>query len=136
MIGHPEPPYRYFGRAAARLDDAVNLIPARLTALGIVAGAKIGGLNAERAHGIWRRDGSKHASPNAGQSEAAMAGALGVRLGGARSYNGQPHNAPLLHAEGRPASVRDARAALSLVAIVSGLAFGAALLAVAGRRGR
>jgi len=134
MIGHPEPPYRYFGRAAARLDDTANFIPARLTALGIVAAAKIHGLDAEGARQIWRRDGNKHASPNAGQSEAAMAGALGIRLGGASSYDGRPHNAPLLHAEGRPASVRDARAALSLVAIVSGLAFGAALLLVARRR--
>ncbi len=65
-----------------------------------------------------------------------MAGALGVRLGGANSYDGHPHDAPLLHAEGRPPSVRDAKAALSLVAIVSGLAFGAALLVVAGRRRR
>jgi adenosylcobinamide-phosphate synthase len=134
MIGHPEPPYRYFGRAAARLDDGVNLIPARLTALGIVAAAKIQGLDAGRARQIWRRDGDKHASPNAGQSEAAMAGALGVRLGGASAYAGHPRHTPLLHAEGRPASARDARAALTLVAVVSGLAFGAALLAVAVRR--
>jgi adenosylcobinamide-phosphate synthase len=63
-----------------------------------------------------------------------MAGALGVRLGGANFYDGRPHHTPLLNAEGRPASVRDARAALSLVAIVSGLAFGAALLVVARRR--
>jgi len=133
-IGHPEPPYRYFGRVAARLDDAANLIPARLTALGIVAAAKVQGLNAGEAQKIWRRDGSKHASPNAGQSEAAIAGALGVRLGGTSYYDGHPHNAPLLCAEGRPATVRDARAALSTVAIVSGLAFGAALLVIAGRR--
>jgi adenosylcobinamide-phosphate synthase len=133
-IGHPEPPYRYFGRVAARLDDAANLIPARLTALGIVAAAKVQGLNAGEAQKIWRRDGNKHASPNAGQSEAAIAGALGVRLGGTSSYDGHPHNAPLLCAEGQPATVRDARAALSTVAIVSGLAFGAALLVIAGRR--
>lgn len=116
--------------------DAVNLVPARLTALGIVAGAKVQGWNAERALQIWRRDGDKHASPNAGQSEAAMAGALGVRLGGTSSYGGHPHNAPLLYSEGRTPSVGDARAALSLVAIVSGIAFGAALLAVASRRKR
>ena len=128
MIGHPEPPYRYFGRFAARLDDAANFIPARLTALGIVA---VGGRGALE---IWRRDGDKHASPNAGQSEAAMAGALAVRLGGMNAYDGVAHHAPLLHAEGRPATVRDARAALSLVAIVSGLALGAALLVLAVRR--
>jgi adenosylcobinamide-phosphate synthase len=136
MIGHPEPPYRYFGRVAARLDDAANFVPARLTALGIVAAAKLQGLDAQRARQLWWRDGDNHASPNAGQSEAAMAGALGVRLGGVSSYDGHSHHAPLLHAEGRPAVVRDARSALSLVAIVSGLAFGAALLAVAGRRGK
>lgn len=130
MIGHPEPPYRYFGCVAARLDDAVNFIPARLTALGIVAAAKLRGLDAGQAQQAWQRDGNKHASPNAGQSEAAMAGALGVRLGGRSSYDGHPHYAPLLCAGGRPASVRDARTALSLVAITSGLAFGAAILAV------
>ncbi len=134
MIGHREPPYRYFGRVAARLDDAANFIPARLTALGMVAAAKLLGSDGGRARQIWLRDGNRHASPNAGQSEAAMAGALGVRLGGASSYDGQAHQAPLLHAEGRAPSVRDAKAALSLVAMVSGLAFGAALLMVVGRR--
>jgi adenosylcobinamide-phosphate synthase len=133
MIGHREPPYLYFGRAAARLDDAVNFVPARLTSAGIVVAAKLQGLDAEQAWQLWHRDGDKHASPNAGQSEASMAGALGVRLGGASCYDGQPHGTPLLHAEGRPASVREARKALSLVAIVSGLAFGAALLVVARR---
>jgi adenosylcobinamide-phosphate synthase len=133
MIGHREYPYRYFGRAAARLDDAANFVPARLTALGIVAAAKLEGLDARRAQRIWRRDGNNHASPNAGQSEAAMAGALGVRLGGASAYDGHLHHAPLLNAEGHPPSVRHAKAALSVVAIVSGLAFGAAFLAVVGR---
>jgi len=133
MIGHPEPPYRYFGRIPARLDDGVNFIPARLTALGILAAAKIQRLDARRAREIWRRDARKHASPNAGQCEAAMAGALGVQLGGASSYDGREHHAPLLNAQGRPASVRDAKKALSLVAIVSGVAFGVALLALARR---
>jgi len=136
MIGHPEPCYRYFGRVAARLDDAANLIPARLTALGIIAAAKLQSLDAGRARQIWRRDGNKHASPNAGQCEAAMAGALGVRLGGPASYDGHQHDAPLLCAEGRLPAVSDARAALSIVAIVSGLALGAGLLVLARRRQR
>jgi adenosylcobinamide-phosphate synthase len=136
MIGHWEPPYRYFGRAAARLDDAANFIPARLTALGIVAAARIQGLDARLAREIWLLDGDKHASPNAGQCEAAMAGALGVRLGGKNSYEGQVHEAPHLYTEGRPASVRHARAALSVVAIVSALAFGAGLLVAMARRRR
>jgi adenosylcobinamide-phosphate synthase len=136
MIGHPEPLYRYFGRVAARVDDAANFFPARLTALGMVVAAKLEGLDAGRAHRIWCRDGDKHASPNAGQSEAAMAGALGVRVGGVNLYDGDPHVAPVLHAEGRPPSVKDAKAALSLVAVVSGLAVGVALLVVAGRHRR
>jgi adenosylcobinamide-phosphate synthase len=134
MIGHPEPPYQYFGRVAARLDDAANFIPARLTALGILAAAKIRSLDAQQSKRVWIRDGGRHSSPNAGQSEAAIAGALGVRLGGASSYGGHPHQAPLLNAEGHPPSARDARTALSIVAIVSGLTFGIALLAVSRRR--
>jgi adenosylcobinamide-phosphate synthase len=134
MIGHPEPPYRYFGRTAARLDDAVNFIPARLTAFFIVTAARLHGLNAARAKRIWLRDGDRHASPNAGQSEAAIAGALGVQLGGPSSYGGHPHFAPLLNAEGCRPSLRDAKSALSLIALVSGIAFAAALLVIAGRR--
>jgi adenosylcobinamide-phosphate synthase len=136
MIGHPEPPYRFFGRIAARLDDGVNFVPARLTALGIVAAANMRGLDAGRARQVWHLDGARHASPNAGQCEAAMAGALGVQLGGTRSYAGRQHPASLLNSPGRPPSVRDARTALSLVAIVSGIAFGAALLVVGLRRPR
>ena len=128
MIGHREPRYLYFGRFAARLDDGVNFIPARLTAMGIVTTARFHGLR------IWLRDGNNHASPNAGQSEAAMAGALNVRLGGANIYEGVLHETPLLNSEGRPPSVNDAREALALVAVVSGIACGIALLFLAGRR--
>ncbi len=134
MIGHPEPPYRYFGCVAARSDDVANVVPARLTALAIAAAANIQGLNASRSLQIWRRDGAKHASPNAGQSEAAMAGALGVRLGGVNFYEGHAHEGPRLYAEGRTPTVRDARSALSIVATVSGIAFAGALLVLAWRR--
>jgi adenosylcobinamide-phosphate synthase len=134
MIGHPEPPYRYFGRVAARLDDVANFIPARLTALCIVAAAKLRRLDAAGAQRIWHRDGGRHPSPNAGQSEAAIAGALGVQLGGPNSYEGHAHDAPLLHAEGRAALLGDAKSALSLIALVSAIAFSATLLVLAGRR--
>jgi adenosylcobinamide-phosphate synthase len=136
MIGHPEPPYRHFGSVAARLDDMVNFIPARLTALCIVAAAGWRGLDAQGAKRIWGRDGDSHASPNAGQTEAAIAGALGIQLGGQSTYDGLPHDAPLLHAEGRLPDLHDAKSALSLIAVVSGIAFGAALVVVAWRRGR
>jgi len=134
MIGHWEPHYRQFGKVAARLDDAANFVPARLTALGIVAAARLQRLDAGAAWSAWLTDGNKHASPNAGQSEAAMAGALGVRLGGSNSYDGEIHEAPVLHSAGRRPSVKHARAALSIVAIVSGLAFGVALLVLGPKR--
>jgi adenosylcobinamide-phosphate synthase len=135
MIGHNEPPYRYFGRVPARLDDGANFVPARLTALAIAAAARIHGLDSRRSIEIWRRDGHRHSSPNAGQSEAAMAGALGVRLGGTNYYDGHPHDAPLLHAEGRRPSARDAKMALKVVATASALAVGVAVF-VRWRRSR
>jgi len=136
MIGHPEPPYWRFGRVAARLDDAMNLIPSRLTALAVVAAARIHRRDSHCALTAWRRDGNNHASPNAGQCEAAMAGAVGVRLGGVNYYDGRPHDAPQLFTEGRAATVADARAARSIVATVSGLAFVAAMAALVWRRPR
>jgi adenosylcobinamide-phosphate synthase len=118
MIGHIEPPYRYFGRVAARFDDVVNLIPARIAACAVCAAAIIAG-SGRRAWRIFLRDGHRHPSPNAGQPEAAMAGALGVRLGGMNYYGGEPSPKPLLGAEGRAATVADARAALRIAATVS-----------------
>ncbi len=134
MIGHREPPYEYFGRAAARLDDLVNLAPARLTALLIVVAARTQGLDAARSRDIWLRDGDLHASPNAGQSEAAMAGALGVVLGGRNTYDGVAHQSPVINVEGRTPTVADARSALTTVAIISGVAVGLAVLFLFTRR--
>jgi adenosylcobinamide-phosphate synthase len=87
MIGHMEPRWKDFGRAAARTDDVMNLIPARLAGLFIVLAGR-GGLR------VMFRDAPKHASPNAGWPEAAMAGALGVQLGGAVAYDGVIHERP------------------------------------------
>ena len=87
LIGHMEPRWRDFGWAAARADDLMNLVPARIA----------GGLIALAAGRGWRtmlRDAPRHASPNAGWPEAAMAGALGVRLGGPASYSGTLHDRP------------------------------------------
>jgi adenosylcobinamide-phosphate synthase len=123
MIGHFEPPYRYLGRFAARLDDAANFVPARLAALTIVAVRP-----SRRSWLTLLRDGRKHPSPNAGQTEAAMAGALGVRLGGINYYGGRPSPKPILYAEGRSPNRSDARAALRIVALASLTAFAVALL--------
>jgi adenosylcobinamide-phosphate synthase len=88
MVGHREPPYTRFGWAAARLDDVANFVPARLGLLFFSLGTWVTGGKPGRCWRIGWRDGGKHPSPNAGISEAAMAGALGVRLGGPNTYDG------------------------------------------------
>jgi adenosylcobinamide-phosphate synthase len=89
MVGHHSPRYERFGWASARADDLANLLPARLGALAAVCCAPLVGGSPSRAWRVWRRDGSRHPSPNAGQVEAAFAGALDVRLGGVNSYGGR-----------------------------------------------
>lgn len=90
MIGHKTARHLQFGWAAARFDDLLNLIPARLTALLIAAGALfVKGAHPEAAWSTALRDAHKHESPNAGWPEAAFAGALGFRLGGPRTYDGE-----------------------------------------------
>ncbi len=97
MFGHQDDRYRHFGWAAARIDDLANYLPARLTApLMCLAAARASILSARHALRILLRDGRKHASPNAGLAEAAMAGALGVQLGGVNYYDGQPLEKPTI----------------------------------------
>jgi adenosylcobinamide-phosphate synthase len=129
MIGHIEPPYTFFGRTAAHADDAANYVPARVTALLIAAAASPCGTS-ERALRTWLRDGNLHASPNAGQCEAAMAGALGVRLGGSNCYDGITYETPSLGAEFTAPVTADIRVARRLVFVAS---LAGAALAVAAR---
>lgn len=89
MVGYHSPRYENFGWAAARADDLANLAPARVGAAITVACAQLAGGSPRRTWRVWRRDGSHHPSPNAGQVEAAFAGALGVRLGGVNTYGGR-----------------------------------------------
>jgi adenosylcobinamide-phosphate synthase len=110
MIGHKTPRHLHFGRAAARLDDALNWLPARLTASLVIVAASCTG-TAREAWRITRRDARLHRSPNAGWPEAAMAGALGVRLSGPRIYGGKPTIEPWVgdgSAEIGPAKLRQA----------------------------
>ena len=88
MLGYKDERYRDFGLVPARLDDVVNYIPARLSAALMVAAAFILGYDWRGSLATAWRDGRKHPSPNAGVVEAAVAGALGVRLGGPTSYGG------------------------------------------------
>ena len=117
MIGHRSERYLAFGWGAARLDDLLNLVPARLTALlfagmASVSGGRCAGVRAWKT--AWR-DASTHRSPNAGWPEAAMAGALALSLGGPRRYGALVVDAPCLGAEGRrEANPQDIAAALRL----------------------
>jgi len=104
MVGYKNYRYRRFGKVAARADDILNFLPARLAALLLVAAAAAAGGDLRGAWRILRRDAAKASSPNAGWPEAAMAGALGVRLGGPATYSGHrldktfigdPHASPL-----------------------------------------
>lgn len=107
MIGHREEPWRLFGWAAARSDDLLNLVPARIAGVLICLVAP----------GGWRtlwRDAGKHASPNAGWPEAAMAGALGLRLAGPVAYDGVTHDKPWIGQGPAEARVADIRRALRI----------------------
>jgi adenosylcobinamide-phosphate synthase len=133
MIGHADARYFYFGKAAARLDDAANLLPARLTAALLVAAAAVHpDGHALAAWRTWRRDRCQHKSPNAGQPESAIAGALQVRLGGDNTYAGERVATPPIGRAFPRASVAKTRRALQLVSLTTILAVaGAALLSAA-----
>lgn len=105
MVGYMNERYREFGWASARLDDLLNLIPARLTALLMLAAAALLGLRSGGAWHILRRDAGKPKSPNAGWPEAAAAGALGIQLGGAAVYFGERVEKPTLGNPDRPVSI-------------------------------
>jgi len=96
MVGYRNDRYRYLGWASARGDDLANLIPSRLTALIFILSSFILRKNWRRAWRATWRDGRKNSSPNSGYPEAAMAGALGVRLGGKNSYFGRVEEKPLI----------------------------------------
>ena len=124
MLGYKNEKYLYFGRCAAKLDDAANWLPSRLAALLWVAAAALTGNSARGAWRIWRR----HASPNSAQTESACAGALGVQLAGPAYYFGEYYDKPTIGDPLREIEPRDIlRAnrmmyAESLLALVLGLA--------------
>src|SRR5262245_41689590 len=137
MIGHQSPRYQAFGWAAARLDDLLNLPASRLSALLIIAAAAV--KKGHSAPAAWRalwRDAPHHLSPNAGYPEAAMAGALGLALGGPRAYGGVHVEGAVMGDGRRAAQTADIRAALGLYrcadAVLIGIiaSFGAAVIAI------
>jgi adenosylcobinamide-phosphate synthase len=126
MVGYRSERYLRFGWASARLDDLLNLVPSRVAAAITVAAAPLVGGRWGQAWRIWRRDGSRHPSPNAGPVEAASAGALGVSIGGSNIYDGTTEDRGTL-GDGRPVVVGDLARAVRLSQAV---AFGGILTAV------
>lgn len=128
MIGYKNERYRWFGTAAARLDDLVNFVPARLAGLLMVAAAGLCRFDAANAWRIFRRDRLRHASPNSAHAEAACAGALRVQLAGPASYGGQVEDKPFLGDPLRPVEIADIARSHKLLFATAALAF---LLALA-----
>ena len=128
MLGYKNERYLYFGRAAAKMDDAANYLPSRLAGLLWVAAAALTGNSAKGAWTIWRRDRRNHASPNSAQTESACAGALGVQLAGPAYYFGEYYEKPTIGDPLRPIGPEDIRRANrmmyaeSLLALAVGLA--------------
>jgi adenosylcobinamide-phosphate synthase len=121
MFGHQDERYRQFGWAAARIDDLANWIPARCTAPLVCLAALFLNLRPAQALRTLLHDGRKHASPNAGLTEAAMAGALGVQLGGVNFYDGLPLEKPTIGQPVVPLTPRHIRLANSLMFLSTGL---------------
>ena len=96
MVGYKNDRYLYFGRAAAKLDDVANYIPARISAFLMMFAALLTGQNAKHAFQIWKRDRYNHASPNSAQTESVAAGALDILLAGDAWYFGKLHKKPTI----------------------------------------
>lgn len=111
MVGYKNERYLYFGRAAAKLDDYVNYIPARISACLMIAASFLAGssYDGKNAYRIYRRDNRKHASPNSAQTESVCAGALGIRLAGNASYFGKIVEKPYIGDDLRQVEYEDIR---------------------------
>ena len=109
MVGYKNERYLHFGHFAAKLDDAANFLPSRMAAFFLMAGAFIrqGKTSASEAMRIWRRDRFNHSSPNSAQTEAVMAGALGVQLAGPAWYFGEKYEKPTIGDDLRPIRISD-----------------------------
>lgn len=124
MVGYMDEKYRDIGWSSARLDDVLNFVPARLTALIMVAASFLTGLDAKNAFRVVKRDHANHKSPNCAWSEAAAAGALHIQLGGTHTYFGKPVEKPTIGDNDRPAERGDINRANRLLYATSALAVG------------
>ena len=119
MFGYKNDRYFHFGCCPARLDDLVNILPARISGLALVLVAPFCGGSLKESWRILRRDRQAHTSPNAGWPEAAMAGALGLQLGGDSQYFGKIISKPLLGDPFSPAQNKDILRACRLMLAAS-----------------
>ena len=115
MVGYMDDRYRDIGWSSARLDDMLNFIPARLTALLMICAAFLTGMDGRNACRIVRRDHANHKSPNCAWSEAAAAGTLHIQLGGTNVYFGKPVAKPTIGDADRPAERKDIQRAIRLL---------------------
>jgi adenosylcobinamide-phosphate synthase len=129
MIGHRDERYLYFGRCAARLDDFANYIPARVTALCLIAASGLWNRRAGQALTVMIADARRHLSPNAGYPEAALAGALGIQLGGPAVYEGEMEERAWLGVAERAPTAQDIRAARAMLHIAAALCLCAVVIA-------
>lgn len=135
MVGYKNDQYLYFGRAAAKLDDALNFLPARISGFLMAAAAYLG-FDGKNAFRIFFRDRKNHASPNSAHTEAACAGALGLQLGGTHDYFGKPVVKPTIGDDLRAVTRGDVAAANRLAlttALLALLIFDVLPLAAFGR---
>lgn len=107
MIGYKNEKYQYFGTVAAKLDDIVNFIPARISAIMMILSAFLCRMDGKGAFRIFKRDRYNHASPNSAQTESVMAGALGVQLAGDAWYFGIKHEKPTIGDMKRAVEIKD-----------------------------
>ena len=115
MLGYKEETYLYIGRTAAKADDAVNYIPARISALLMIAGAFLCGMDGKQAWKIFLRDRRKHASPNSAQTESVCAGALRIQLAGDACYFGKRYKKETIGDPLRSVEAEDIRRAVRLM---------------------
>ncbi|MCR5251597.1 MAG: adenosylcobinamide-phosphate synthase CbiB [Lachnospiraceae bacterium] len=126
MLGYRNEKYEHFGRTAARMDDVFNWLPARISALFMIAAAFLAGqfsksFDGKRAFRIWKRDRRNHASPNSAQTESVCAGALGLEMGGTHLYGGIPVEKPTIGDRMREAERADVLRANTLMAVTEAL---------------
>jgi adenosylcobinamide-phosphate synthase len=128
MVGYLDEKYRDIGWSSAKLDDVLNYLPARITALLMCLAAFFTGMDGKHAWRIVRRDHANHKSPNCAWSEAAAAGAMHIQLGGTHDYFGKPIEKPTIGDADRPAQREDIGKVNRLLYVTSGMMMAVILL--------